>query len=459
MSTEPRCCCAILLPHFTIAQIRSLYRAAVTGVLICGFALALIGIALGRRVAEFAVLSVIFLALMRFFGLESFSQSLGHGPADLIAALYALMVVVMLFAPVRPAIVILAAALFGALTIVFELFTGGIPLGLAMVIGLASLDVRSVDQPREFQLATYAAAGYVGAAAVTYAIKVAAIAHVAGFGVIADIAGQLHHYSPASEQGPGFLRGCPCDLQVHRRAGRRHDVARLGCRTGRRRRRNLRVEVDPSSGCRSGSPPACSPAFIVRTSYSSVVPGVSEPSEDARVVHGPHYRLGDRRWILGVPPVNCSEVSRAFSVGGIAASGPRDLMRIDRAGGFQMACDSADASETRLFLLGHQDDEIAFAPLISRFKSQGLPVRVVYLTDGGIGRATPERRNTESTRALASLGVPCAEITSWETNCPCRMGCCSAVISGLQSARSAKRGDWLDWRDLHAGLGRREYGP
>jgi hypothetical protein len=86
-------------------------------------------------------------------------------------------------------------------------------------------------------------------------------------------------------------------------------------------------------------------------------------------------------------------------------------MRIDRAGGIQMACVSADASETRLFLLGHQDDEIAFAPLISRFKSQGLPVRVVYLTDGGIGRATPERRNTESTRALASLGVPSAEIT------------------------------------------------
>ncbi len=194
-----------LLPHFTISQIRSLYRTAVTGALICGFALALIGIARGRRVAEFAVVSVTLLALMRFFGLESFSQSLGHGPADLIAALYALMVAVMLFAPVRPAIVILAAALFGALTIVFELFTGGIPLGLAMVIGLASLDARSVDQPREFQLAACAAAGYVGAAAVTYAIKVAAIAQIAGFGVIADIAGQLHHYSPASEQGPDFL--------------------------------------------------------------------------------------------------------------------------------------------------------------------------------------------------------------------------------------------------------------
>ena len=76
-----------------------------------------------------------------------------------------------------------------------------------------------------------------------------------------------------------------------------------------------------------------------------------------------------------------------------------------------MAGDSADGSETKLFLLGHQDDEIAFAPLIARCKSKEQPVRVVYLTDGGIGRATPEIRNTESTRALASLGVRTAEVT------------------------------------------------
>src|SRR6188508_883248 len=136
-----------LLPHFGIGQIRALYRAAITGVLVSGFALTLIGIARDRRVAEFVVLSVVILALMRFFGLESFSQSLGHGPADLVAALYVLVVAVLVFAPARPLVVILAAALFGAFTLAFELFTGGIPLGLAMVIGLASLGARRGDQP------------------------------------------------------------------------------------------------------------------------------------------------------------------------------------------------------------------------------------------------------------------------------------------------------------------------
>jgi LmbE family N-acetylglucosaminyl deacetylase len=72
---------------------------------------------------------------------------------------------------------------------------------------------------------------------------------------------------------------------------------------------------------------------------------------------------------------------------------------------------TADRGETTLFLLAHQDDEIAFAPLISRIKSKGQAVRIVYLTDGGVGGATPDLRSGESARALASLGVDAAEIS------------------------------------------------
>ena len=194
-----------LLPHFEIAQIRWLFRAAITGVLVCGLALSLIGIAHGNRVLEFAVLAVTFLALLRFFGLESFSQSLGHGPADLVATSYVLVIAAMLFAPVGPVIAILAAALFGALTIIFELFTGGLPLGLAMVIGLATLGVRSDYRPREYLLTACAATAFIGAATVTYSLKVAATVYVAGYGVVADIAGQLVHYSTASDLGSNVI--------------------------------------------------------------------------------------------------------------------------------------------------------------------------------------------------------------------------------------------------------------
>jgi hypothetical protein len=74
-----------------------------------------------------------------------------------------------------------------------------------MVIGLASLGIRSGDRPREFVLTACAAGAYCGAAAVTYLLKVAATTYVAGPGVIADIAAQLVHYSPGSEMGPNVF--------------------------------------------------------------------------------------------------------------------------------------------------------------------------------------------------------------------------------------------------------------
>src|SRR5262249_62153309 len=113
-----------LFPFRVIAWIVRLYRLAVSGLPVVGFATCLIGIARGRQTAAFAVLAVSVLVLARFFGLESFSQSLGHGPADALLAAYALFLALMLWAPSGPVTAILAAAVFGSLTIVFELFTG-----------------------------------------------------------------------------------------------------------------------------------------------------------------------------------------------------------------------------------------------------------------------------------------------------------------------------------------------
>jgi hypothetical protein len=40
---------------------------------------------------------------------------------------------------------------------------------------------------------------------VTYAFKVGATVYLAGSGVVADIAAQLIHYSPAADEGTGFV--------------------------------------------------------------------------------------------------------------------------------------------------------------------------------------------------------------------------------------------------------------
>jgi N-acetylglucosamine malate deacetylase 1 len=75
-----------------------------------------------------------------------------------------------------------------------------------------------------------------------------------------------------------------------------------------------------------------------------------------------------------------------------------------------MVCIATDQGETKLFVLAHQDDEIAFAPLLARLKAARQPVRVVYLTDGGAGRASSNLRCAESLRALESLGVFPSEV-------------------------------------------------
>lgn len=200
-----------LLPHFGIKHIRTLYRAALTASLICGFGLCLVGIARGTRVPAFAVLTVTFLALLRFFGLEMFSQSLGHGPADLMIGCYAVAITLMVFAPTSPVVVVLVAALFGAVTMVFELFTGGMPLGFAMVLGLSSLAVRPDARPHGVRLAVWAAIAFLIAAAVVYLLKLIAVASVSDDGVVTDILQRMRYYSLAADTGLDFV---PFALQV-----------------------------------------------------------------------------------------------------------------------------------------------------------------------------------------------------------------------------------------------------
>ncbi len=172
-----------LLPHASIRSIRHAYRSVLTAVLIVSLGLALVGLARRHKVGAFALIAVTSVALMRYFGLESFSQSLGHGPADAVLGAYlAALAAIALWRTSFPA-AILAAATFGALTIIFELFTGGVPLGLAMAIGLTPLVVGTV---RPAVAAAAAGAAFVGAGAIFYLLKMAAVIMLAGGGIATD---------------------------------------------------------------------------------------------------------------------------------------------------------------------------------------------------------------------------------------------------------------------------------
>ncbi len=125
------------LPHVSVSALRAIYKTGQTLILAIGIGLSLWHLAIGRgRKLDHLFWLVIFGTFARWFGLESFGQSIGHGPADMILlGLLLLLYVARCLGGLPLRVVTLLAALFGIGTIVFEFLTGGIPLGWAVLIG------------------------------------------------------------------------------------------------------------------------------------------------------------------------------------------------------------------------------------------------------------------------------------------------------------------------------------
>ena len=130
----------LLVPTIGVAGLRGLYKLTLSLVLLAGTGFAMLEIARRRRVVENAVWLIIFAVFARYFGLESFGQSLSHAPADLTVLGFVLLISrASADRPISRRLALIVAALFGALTIEFEFLTGGLPLGLAVTIGALPL--------------------------------------------------------------------------------------------------------------------------------------------------------------------------------------------------------------------------------------------------------------------------------------------------------------------------------
>lgn len=173
-----------LLPVMSVEQIRGLYRMAITVLLLAGIGIGMLRIARGQAVREHAVFLVTLLCFSRFFGLEMFGQSLGHGPADAVLVGYIGFLAVSV-GKLSARSGALAAALFGALTMVFEFLTGGLPLGLAAVLGLSWFALKAEE--RSVAAVALGAASYLMAAGMAAVTKLAAVATVFGPQALAAI--------------------------------------------------------------------------------------------------------------------------------------------------------------------------------------------------------------------------------------------------------------------------------
>jgi hypothetical protein len=176
------------LPFISVAGLRTAYRLVISLVLLIGIGLCLFRIAKSENVASNGVFFVILLGFARFFGLESFGQSLGHGPSDLIILSYVVLLAFHAASLSHRAAVITAAA-FGALTMIFEFLTGGLPLGIAAVTGLTWFACRHPS----VRTVVAAATSFTAAAGAAMAIKAAAVWAVFGSGAVASIENELSY--------------------------------------------------------------------------------------------------------------------------------------------------------------------------------------------------------------------------------------------------------------------------
>ena len=156
----------LLVPNLGVRGTRELYKLVISALLLIGICYAGAELARGRRGEANAVWLVLFLAFTRFYGLEGFGQSLGHGPADAVLLGFLLFLSrVSASAALSARALWIGAATLGALTMEFEFLTGGLPLGLALIIGATPFAVVSgTDLARA---TVGAVAAYAGAAVAT----------------------------------------------------------------------------------------------------------------------------------------------------------------------------------------------------------------------------------------------------------------------------------------------------
>jgi hypothetical protein len=181
-----------LLPALSVEAIRDLYHTVQTLLILVGILVAMLALARGRQPTESLFWLIIFLAFARWFGLESYGQSLSHGPSDAIILAYALFLTV---AASRSGLSrwtsLIAAALFGSLVAIFEFLTGGIPLGLAVIVGGLPYALRDKEPGEQLDQVIEAAAAFCVAVLTCLALKLALALSVFGIESFRESAAQL----------------------------------------------------------------------------------------------------------------------------------------------------------------------------------------------------------------------------------------------------------------------------
>lgn len=181
-----------LLPVLPVEAIRNLYHTLQSLLVLAGILVAMTGLARRKRPTESLFWLIVFLAFSRWFGLESYGQSLGHAPSDAVILAYLLFLAA---GAARGGIArrtsLIAAAIFGSLTAIFEFLTGGIPLGLAIIVGGLPFALAETTPHDVRDRVIEAAAAFCFSVAACLAFKILLALWVFGIDSFRDSAAQL----------------------------------------------------------------------------------------------------------------------------------------------------------------------------------------------------------------------------------------------------------------------------
>lgn len=179
--------------------VRALYGMVIAAMVVAG-----LWLAMRRALRSGACVAVLFwlcffLAFARFFGLEYFGQSLGHGPADAVLLAYGLWLEIVSFRDqAKPVDFVIPVAAFGALTTAFEFLTGGIPLGIALTI--AGIAVAEQNDARLRESVTRGVCAFVTAIGAMVVIKFTLTVALFGFDAATSTASGLAERLTGAEQ-------------------------------------------------------------------------------------------------------------------------------------------------------------------------------------------------------------------------------------------------------------------
>lgn len=139
------------------------------------------------RQAGFAAIAA---TLLLFDGLWLFGIYFSHGASDLVLSTFAAYAYYRGAAAAPERTFVVGVALFGVATAVFEYLTGGVPFGLALLLGIVALD-GPADPTALMRRAWHGSVIFGLAILLTFAIKIALVALLVDATVLSDFASGL----------------------------------------------------------------------------------------------------------------------------------------------------------------------------------------------------------------------------------------------------------------------------